>query len=58
MLTLKETFDYAKILIKAKKEISKLVQSDEMIVLLYDEIERLNEKCISLQEEVIYYTSR
>lgn len=58
MLTLEETFDYARKAVEAKKVIGKLSSFDEMIVLLFNEVERLNERCVDLQEEVVYYAER
>lgn len=57
-MEIKEASDYAKKTVEAKKLIGKLSSHDEMIVLLYKEIERLNEKCMSLQEEIIHYAER
>lgn len=57
-MELSEAVKYAKMAIKAKKEIGKLASSDEMIVTLYEEIQRLQGLNESLQEEVIYYTER
>lgn len=57
-MELKKAFDYAKKIFEAKKLIGKLSSHDEMIVLLFEEVERLNERCMSLQEEVIYYAKR
>lgn len=57
-MELKEAFDYAKKTVEAKKLVGKLSSHDEMIVLLFEEVERLNERCMSPQEEVIYYAER
>lgn len=57
-MTLEKAIEYAEKAIKAKKEIGKLAESDEMIVTLYEEILKLQSKNESLQEEVIYYAEQ
>lgn len=57
-MELSEAVKYAEMAIKAKKEIGKLASSDEMIVTLYEEIQRLQGLNESLQEEVIYYAEQ
>jgi len=58
MITLQDAIEYGQKTVEVKKEIVTLDTRDEMIFLLYNEIERLKSKCESLQEEVIYYSER